>query len=440
VHPDADFPAHVGFERLTDLFYQSSVGTFMSLDISTLYLVATLVAAMLGALLLFFWRRENIAALGWWGAAYLTGGGALGVWALAEGYLDVAALQALKLVGFLACGMVWNAARVFHGRPPNWAGMAAGAVVWGIATLFPVEFGSLHMLMGAAIVAGYAAFTANELASERRKTYRSRWPTVFVPLLHGVVLMLPILFGNFIRPETGELDGHSGWVAAFAIEMVLYAIGTVFVIFILVSERTVNAHKTAATVDPLTNLFNRRGFSELTGRMIVRETAAGRPVAVMIFDIDHFKSVNDRFGHPAGDEVLKLFANVLVHGLRLTDIVGRIGGEEFAAMLPCSLDEALIAAERVRGLFERADVHIDLEPLPTTVSIGIACGREGAELTALLAAADIALYRAKRGGRNRIEVAVEEEPISLDHERKRAAAMPALRIPSVVHRLDGIMP
>jgi len=121
----------------------------------------------------------------------------------------------------------------------------------------------------------------------------------------------------------------------------------------LVSERTVTAHKTAASMDPLTGMFNRRGFAEASARVIEREANAGRPVTALIFDIDHFKSINDRFGHPAGDEILKLFAAVVVNSLRISDLSGRVGGEEFAALLPCSLEEGVIAAERVREAFER---------------------------------------------------------------------------------------
>src|SRR6185437_8786413 len=112
----------------------------------------------------------------------------------------------------------------------------------------------------------------------------------------------------------------------FSIELVLYAVGTVFVIFMLVSERTVTAHKTAASIDPLTGMLNRRGFSEACARVIEREANAGRPVTVLIFDIDHFKGINDRFGHPAGDELLKLFATIVINNLRITDLSGRIGG------------------------------------------------------------------------------------------------------------------
>jgi len=409
----------------------------MSLDISTLYLMASLVAAMLGGLLLYFWRQERLAALGWWGAAYIVGGVAIALWMMAGTVLVPAAEVLLTMVGFFACGMVWNAARVFHGRSNSWPGMLAGAALWAVVGFSLPEGSNLRVIIGAALVAGYAAMTASELWSERRKDMQARWPAIVIPAMHGIALMLPILLGDFFRTDGGALDVRSGWVAAFAVELVLYAVGTVFIIFILVSERVVKAHKTAASIDPLTGLFNRRGFSELTARMIAREERAGRPVTVLIFDIDHFKSVNDRFGHPAGDEILKLFANVLVHTLRITDIVGRVGGEEFAAMLPCSINEAVVAAERVRTVFASAGVQVDETPLATSVSIGVAGGPAGTDLNALLASADTALYRAKRGGRNRVEVAAEEEPVSLEQERLRTIQQSHAKQPTVVHQFEG---
>ena len=202
----------------------------------------------------------------------------------------------------------------------------------------------------------------------------------------------------------------------------LYAVGTVFIIFMLVSERTVSVHRTAASIDPLTGMFNRRGFAEATSRMIEREANAGRPVTVMIFDIDHFKSINDRFGHPAGDEILKLFAAVVTNTLRITDLSGRIGGEEFAALLPCSMDEALIAAERVREAFAGSGIAVDDVPVETTVSIGVAGGPAFTELDVLLAAADTALYQAKRAGRNRVQAATEQ-PLSLESGRRKIAGL-----------------
>jgi diguanylate cyclase (GGDEF)-like protein len=402
----------------------------MSLDTSTLYTVAAMIAALLGMMLLFFSFQEKVAALKWWGAAYLVGAASVALWTFgAARFGDMFALV-INAIGFLTCGMVWNASRLFHGRKPNYPGIAFGALVWVAAVMtLPPGATAVRMTVGAAIVAVYAAFTAKELWSERRRTFRSRWPSVAVPVLHGFVLMLPILLGDLLHPHDRAFD-DSIWVTVFAVELFLYAVGTVFLIFMLVSERAVTAHKNAASADPLTGMFNRRGFSEACSRVIERESHAGRPVTALIFDLDHFKSINDRFGHAAGDEILKLFSAVVVNNLRLSDLSGRIGGEEFAALLPCPLEEGVVVAERVREAFEASGIVCEEGPVDTTVSIGVAGGPAGTELEVLLAAADTALYQAKRSGRNRVEAA-EELPLSLEHWRRKTAgsARPVTAVP-----------
>ena len=392
----------------------------MSLDTTTLYFVATMVAALLGAMLLFFGKQEKIPALNWWGTAYLLGAASIALWTLAGSTLGAMLSLALNALGFVACGMVWNAARVFHGRKPNLPGLMLGAVAWVAAVMaLRPEASAIRLTIGAGIVAIYAALTAAELWSERRKTMQKRWPAIAVPVLHGFVLMLPILLGGLLHPHDNAF-ASSVWVTVFAIELVLYAVGTVFVIFMLVSERAVRAHKAAAAMDPLTGMLNRRGFAEASARVIEREANAGRPVTVLILDIDHFKSINDRFGHPAGDELLKLFATIVVGNLRISDLSGRIGGEEFAALLPCSLEEGVVAAERVREAFAGAGISVEDGPVDTTVSVGVAGGPAGTELEVLLAAADTALYQAKRGGRNRVAAAAEL-PLSLEQSRRKTA-------------------
>jgi diguanylate cyclase (GGDEF)-like protein len=392
----------------------------MSLDTNTIYLVATMIAALLGFMLVFFGYQENISALKWWGSAYLLGAASVALWTLTSPRLGEMYVLALNAVGFLTCGMVWNASRLFHGRKLNFPGLLLGALAWIAAalTLAP-EASALRLTIGSGIVAVYAALTATELWTERRRTLQRRWPAVTVPVLHGFVLMLPILLGDLLHPHDKPFGG-SIWVTLFAVELVLYAVGTVFLIFMLVSERAVTVHKTAASVDPLTSMFNRRGFAEACARVIEREAIAGRPVTALIFDIDHFKSINDRFGHPAGDEILKLFSTVVINNLRISDLSGRIGGEEFAALLPCPLDEGVIVAERVREAFEASGIVCDEGPVDTTVSVGVAGGPAGTELEVLLAAADTALYQAKRNGRNRVEAA-EELPLSLENWRRKTA-------------------
>ncbi|MCA6120653.1 GGDEF domain-containing protein [Bradyrhizobium sp. WSM 1704] len=394
----------------------------MSFDTSTLYLFATMVASMLGAMLLLFGRQESIPALKWWGTAYLLGAASVALWTIGGPALGAPVLLGLHAVGFAACGMVWNASRIFHGRKPNLPGLVLGPIAW-IGAVTTVEDPALRLIIGAAIVAIYAALTAAELWSERRRAMQKRWPAIVVPVVHGCALMIPILIGALLRPHD-ENFASSFWVTLFAIELVLYAIGTVFVIFMMVSDRAVAVHKTAASIDPLSGMLNRRGFSEACARVIEREATAGRPVTVMIFDIDHFKSINDRFGHPAGDEILKLFSAVVVNNLRISDLSGRIGGEEFAALLPCSLEEGVLVAERVREAFESSNIVCEEGAVDTTVSIGVAGGPAGTELEVLLASADTALYQAKRGGRNRVEAA-EELPLSLENWRRKTAGLPA---------------
>jgi diguanylate cyclase (GGDEF)-like protein len=396
----------------------------MSFDTSTLYIVATMITAMLGAMLIFLGRQEKIPALKWWGTAYLMGSASVALWTITGTQLGGPLSVALTTVAFLSCGMVWNASRVFHGRKASLPGLVLGAIFWlaTMTTLLPEE-AALRLTIGATIVAVYAAMTAAELWNERRRSMQQGWPTIAVPVMHGCVLMLPILLGDLLRSHD-ENFAHSIWVTVFAVELVLYAIGTVFVIFMLVSDRAVAVHKNAASTDPLTGLFNRRGFSEASARVIEREASAGRPVTVMIFDIDHFKGINDRFGHPAGDEILKLFSTVIVSNLRFSDLSGRVGGEEFAALLACPLAEGVLVAERIREAFEGSNIVCEEGKVDTTVSIGIAGGPAGTELEVLMASADTALYQAKRSGRNRVEAA-EEMPLSLENWRRKTAGIPA---------------
>ena len=132
-----------------------------------------------------------------------------------------------------------------------------------------------------------------------------------------------------------------------------------------------------------------------------------RPTALMLLDLDNFKSINDRYGHAIGDRLLEIFAEVASSCLRRIDLFGRLGGEEFAALLHDSTrDRALAVAEQIRSCFAAATREVEGRSVDGTVSIGIVIAYEAAlDLSALLAQADHALYRAKDAGRNRIEIA-----------------------------------
>jgi len=159
-----------------------------------------------------------------------------------------------------------------------------------------------------------------------------------------------------------------------------------------------------ASTDPLTGLFNRRRLVQELEEEIRRAHRFGHTVALVMFDIDHFKQINDRYGHATGDRVLKQVAGACQGALRSVDTLGRIGGEEFAAVLPESdHDNALHTAERLRAAVDEATfTDDDGAPLHVTISAGVATLPPATDFDTLFKAADAAMYRAKAGGRNRI--------------------------------------
>ena len=175
--------------------------------------------------------------------------------------------------------------------------------------------------------------------------------------------------------------------------------------------------KDHAERDPLTGLYNRRYLSDAMGRELARMAREGKPLSVMLIDIDHFKAINDSHGHPAGDTCLVRLGDLLRQNTRESDIVCRWGGEEFLIVLPTM--PARTAAERAdwyRAAFERQAAPWGDAPPRPTLSIGIAgFPEDGRSAEELVAAADAALYRAKSLGRNRVERAG-------DAASKRAAA------------------
>jgi len=163
----------------------------------------------------------------------------------------------------------------------------------------------------------------------------------------------------------------------------------------------------SAHYDSLTGLYNRGNFLAEFEREVSRAGRGGTPFSLAIFDLDHFKLLNDQYGHPVGDQVLKAFAEVLRASIRKHDVVGRYGGEEFALLMPqTGKDTALRVADRVRRDLETRGVMVAGKRIEVTVSGGVsAYGVDGQDWDALLTAADSALYEAKHAGRNRIRAA-----------------------------------
>ena len=177
-----------------------------------------------------------------------------------------------------------------------------------------------------------------------------------------------------------------------------------------VAERILDLHETLRTHamhDALTGLFNRAAILNSLSEELDRAAREKKQVAVVLSDVDHFKRVNDTFGHPAGDAVLREVAARLRSSMRSYDRIGRYGGEEFLLVLPgCSHADAVNVANRIRRTVEVRPIDVGAQNITVTVSMGVALScPENAQIDALIQDADAALYRAKEGGRNRVEVA-----------------------------------
>ena len=168
---------------------------------------------------------------------------------------------------------------------------------------------------------------------------------------------------------------------------------------------------TLAERDALTGLYNRRQFMRMAEMELVRADRMPRGTSLLMVDLDFFKKVNDEHGHPAGDGVLQQVASILMSSVRASDLVGRMGGEEFIVLLPYTTPgQAVVVAEKLRNALRAHPLKIEHLQLPVTASFGVTglIETQKAPLQALYTAADLALYAAKHGGRDRVEVSAPE--------------------------------
>jgi diguanylate cyclase (GGDEF)-like protein len=164
--------------------------------------------------------------------------------------------------------------------------------------------------------------------------------------------------------------------------------------------------KAIAVRDQLTGLLNRRGFNEQCEKIYALARRRDLPVAFILTDIDKFKMINDKFGHEAGDQALRHFTRLLQVSRRREDVLSRIGGEEFALILPgATLESAIKVADVLRGRVEIAPLTYKGKSIPMTASFGVATlSPADTAITDVIVRADKALYRSKRDGRNRVEL------------------------------------
>jgi diguanylate cyclase (GGDEF)-like protein len=258
-------------------------------------------------------------------------------------------------------------------------------------------------------------------------------PLFAVPIAHATIFLVPIMLNEMSAGSSLPISG-STWFKLFAIETILYAVGAAFIVLLLVKDYRLEIEKTAASTDPLTGLFNRRAFFEAANKLREREGRAQRPFSVLMFDLDRFKSINDRFGHAVGDDVIRRFTETASISMRAHDVIARFGGEEFAAVVPGGTEVAELIGERVRSNFEIAGAQFRDIRLGATVSVGAASASDASiTIEELIERADAALYESKERGRNQVTVAAAPKlhPVVQHIAAARQANLPRISAPAI---------
>ncbi len=379
----------------------------MPLQVETLSLISAMQAAVLAAMLWVGVRGAPGAA----GRSLSLRAAALAVEALgwgafaAHGWLDpTAVLLGGNAANLLAQAMVVVAVRMLLGEPLRLRLIAGIAVVgWlGLGWLGVVHPDyRLRVLWGSLVIFCNLALQAQALLNGR-----SRARSVLLLLLAvsaGLLLWRngALWFGDAAPSSLGAPGAVNYLYVLFAGMQPLFASVAFLLLYGDVLQRRLY---TLARVDPLTGVNNRLALNEMATRVLAAAGRSGETVGVLMLDADHFKKVNDQFGHAGGDEVLRALVRTIAATLRASDVIGRVGGEEFVVLAPGTNMAALVVlAERIRETLAAKPLTVDGASLHLTVSIGAAVAPRGArDFASVLRLADQALYAAKRAGRNRV--------------------------------------
>lgn len=388
----------------------------MPLDGYTLLVACCALLVIFGAVLCFLWLRDRRAVwLLWWGLPLIVNGAALTLYLRGGWQSDFNAIAFGNAARIFALGCLWYGIRAFQGRRPPWGVISAMSLFWIALCFYPPFMGSMtaRVVAVSLLSAIICFFAVHELWRDRNDALHSRYPLLAVFASYGILMLVRAALADVVPFPMGARPVDAVWLAGYSWVVMGHAIFAAILFLVMTMERREALQRNFAMSDPLTSLLNRRAFSDYALRLNRRRS--DEALAVLVLDLDHFKQVNDRFGHEAGDRLLKAFADVAENNVRPSDQLFRMGGEEFCFVLPdTAINDALAVAERIRRAFEATAIDSSTGRASTTVSIGIAATRVAIDMEVLLAAADAAVYEAKARGRNRVVVA---EPASLMREQ-----------------------
>ena len=392
----------------------------MTHNLSTLLITSASALSVGACLLVVSWLQSpTTRALALWAAAFAFGAFGVALVAAQGKIPDFWSVLIAYAILTTAYGIMWTGVRSFEGRPTPAYLMLAGTLVWLVACQFEAFYGSLvaKTALTSAIFITYSVLSAAEIWRGRGENLMSR-RAITVILLGNVVFLvirIPLLgsMHSHVLPQEINVDLFSFIV----FETTFYAFGLAYMLGSMARERIGQFYRQASLTDPLTGIANRRDFLNRCEALLSASNLGRRPSALLLLDIDNFKSVNDTYGHYVGDQVLLEFSRVVASELRPNDIFGRLGGEEFGCLIPqASLKEGHDIAERIRAKCEGTLLKVAENTIGVTVCVGVAVSiAPNQALMPLMLAADQALYHAKANGRNRVECAPVDTKVRIQH-------------------------
>jgi diguanylate cyclase (GGDEF)-like protein len=386
----------------------------MTLDIRTLVLLASLVTLLISVCLVYAGRGYPAALRGslW---AWAGGSAAQSLaWLLVglRGHIpDMTSIVLANSLLALGYAEIISALRGFGGHVGRriWLphGLALAVAVASITFTVFVPALNLRLMAVSGLIALQYLIGVRlvwQLAPSPRPVSHRVMLAIFVV---GITVLIARIIAVYLAPLAG--NDAFGLTPLQALAFATGTFGPVvatFAFLLMVSDRMNAELGRLAAFDPLTEVYNRRSLDDIAARAVAEARRHARGLSVLVVDADHFKRINDEYGHEAGDRALKALVDVLRRTARSEDTVGRLGGEEFVVLMPDADSIAGAAGgERLRMAVERAAFRVNENSVPLRVSIGVAALRDPRDdFAALLRRADHALYEAKRAGRNRVVV------------------------------------
>lgn len=309
------------------------------------------------------------------------------------------------LIAALFCEL--SAISLLVQRPLSLQRQAVTVLAFGLSFHFLLQSGApaqYRIILIAGTLFVIALRVLYQLHSNRDESLRNprRMMQVFF-LISAIASLLRLIHYGFLHTDAGSLFEPTPVQVLNFLSYYITVIGGGTAFMLMLSDLSYKELLLVASQDSLTGLRNRRSFMDAATRDLALANRHPRPLAMLMLDVDFFKSINDTRGHAAGDEVLRQLGTLLQAAMRESDLLGRYGGEEFCMLLvDVSLDDARRSAERLRQCIEEQPIYHDAQRIAVTTSIGVAAWHAGQSLDQLLSEADHALYRAKAAGRNKV--------------------------------------